>query len=139
MKKNFTPVLVVAAALTDGRGRWLMHRRPDHKDHGGLWEFPGGKVEEDETPKAALAREIAEETTLVVTEDDFLEVGFASCGPDGQSPAIVIILYTASRWDGEVSSPEGGLLQWFDKSGIERLDMPPLDRILASQLLVRHG
>ncbi|HAW37242.1 MAG TPA: DNA mismatch repair protein MutT, partial [Erythrobacter sp.] len=35
---------VVALALRDGKGRWLMHRRPADKHHGGLWEFPGGKV-----------------------------------------------------------------------------------------------
>lgn len=139
MKKNLTPVLVVAAALTDGQGRWLMHRRPDHKNHGGLWEFPGGKVEANETPKSALVREIAEETTLVLTEADMMEAGFASSGLEGDSPAIVIILYTASRWGGEVASPEGGVLQWFDRAGIQRLDLPPLDRILVDQLFARHG
>ena len=55
---------VVALALRDGKGRWLMHRRPADKHHGGLWEFPGGKVETGETPRNALVREIEEELGL---------------------------------------------------------------------------
>jgi 8-oxo-dGTP diphosphatase len=46
--------LVVAAALIDADGRVLLARRPAHKELGGLWEFPGGKVHEGETPEAAL-------------------------------------------------------------------------------------
>ena len=57
---------VVALALRDGKGRWLMHRRPADKHHGGLWEFPGGKVETGETPRNALVREIEEELGLVI-------------------------------------------------------------------------
>ena len=47
LEKIPTWICVVALALHDDRGRWLMHRRPLHKHHGGLWEFPGGKVEPD--------------------------------------------------------------------------------------------
>ncbi|MGN6498085.1 MAG: NUDIX domain-containing protein [Tsuneonella sp.] len=51
-------MLVVAAAIDGGAGKWLMQRRPPHKQHGGLWEFPGGKVESGEAPRAALVREL---------------------------------------------------------------------------------
>ncbi|MEL7189935.1 MAG: NUDIX domain-containing protein, partial [Pseudomonadota bacterium] len=47
-------MLVVAGALSRKDGCWLMHRRPAHKHHGGLWEFPGGKVEATEIPSEAL-------------------------------------------------------------------------------------
>jgi len=54
------PVLLVAAvALFDGGGRVLLAQRPKGKSLEGLWEFPGGKVENGETPEAALVREIA--------------------------------------------------------------------------------
>ena len=43
-----------------------MHRRPEDKAHGGLWEFPGGKIEAGEGARAALVREIAEECGLEV-------------------------------------------------------------------------
>ena len=52
---------VVAVALTDAQGRVLIAQRPFDKEHGGLWEFPGGKIEPGESPEAALVRELREE------------------------------------------------------------------------------
>lgn len=52
---------VVCGVIGDGRGRVLACRRARHRHLGGLWEFPGGKVEPGEEPRAALARELAEE------------------------------------------------------------------------------
>ena len=51
-------LVVVAAALVDPDGRVLIAQRPEHKNMGGLWEFPGGKLEAGETPEAALVREL---------------------------------------------------------------------------------
>ncbi|MEY4005494.1 MAG: hypothetical protein RLZZ221_1590, partial [Verrucomicrobiota bacterium] len=61
------PVPVVAAVLTDDRGRFLLAQRPAHKKLGLNWEFPGGKVEPGETPEAALARELREELGIKIT------------------------------------------------------------------------
>lgn len=58
------PIHVVCAVLRDDSGRHLATRRPPGKALGGLWEFPGGKVEPGEDPAAALRREIAEELGL---------------------------------------------------------------------------
>ena len=52
---------VVAVALLDQEGRCLLAQRPHGKDHGGLWEFPGGKIEARESPEQALLRELREE------------------------------------------------------------------------------
>jgi 8-oxo-dGTP diphosphatase len=54
-------LLVVAAALIDADGRVLLARRPPGKSMAGLWEFPGGKIANGETPEAALVRELKEE------------------------------------------------------------------------------
>jgi 8-oxo-dGTP diphosphatase len=56
----------VTAAIIRQEGRILLVQRPDHAPMGGLWEFPGGKVEPGETPEAALARELAEELGITV-------------------------------------------------------------------------
>ena len=56
----------VVAALIERRGRILIGRRRDDQDHAGKWEFPGGKVEEDETPRQALSRELREELGIQV-------------------------------------------------------------------------
>ena len=49
---------ITACALIDRDGRVLLITRPEGKEMAGLWEFPGGKIEADETPEAALIREL---------------------------------------------------------------------------------
>ena len=135
MENNPTWLCVVALALRDEKGRWLMHRRPDHKHHGGLWEFPGGKVESSETPAKALVREIGEELGIAIRAGDLQPAAFAQeARASGRAP-IVILLYTCTRWEGEVAALEGGEVAWFAQDAIAALDKPPLDIELAARLL----
>lgn len=60
-------VEVVAAVIRDRDGRLLIGQRPAHKRHGGLWEFPGGKVDPGESLAGAVARELEEELALTAT------------------------------------------------------------------------
>ena len=85
-------MLVVAAALTDADGRVLMARRPAGKQHAGLWEFPGGKVESGETPKTALVRELREELGVGVDPDALTRVSFSES--PGLSSMVMMRLRT---------------------------------------------
>lgn len=60
------PLRVVAALLVNGEGRLLAGKRPAHKRQGGLWELPGGKVDDGESDAEALARELSEELAIEV-------------------------------------------------------------------------
>ena len=134
MQKIPTWLAVVALALSDGQGRWLMHRRPRGKQHAGLWEFPGGKVENGENPSQALCREIEEELGYRLESDALQPAGFAQEPASNRGVRIVILLYT-SVWDGSaLSAQEGGDVGWFRREEIERLDKPPLDVALARGL-----
>jgi 8-oxo-dGTP diphosphatase len=134
LEKIPTWLCVVALALSDGEGRWLMHRRPANKAHGGLWEFPGGKVEAGEVPVIALAREIREELGLALDPAELVPAGLAQAPLDEAFPQIVILLYTA-RWDGApVAALEGGAIGWFSPREVVALDKPPLDIALARGL-----
>ena len=131
MKEKPTAMLVVAGALASGDGRWLMHRRPPAKHHGGLWEFPGGKVEAGEMPKDALVRELREELGIDIDERSIAPAAFAeTIGP----PAIVILLYTVSVWRGRPRACEGGRIDWFVPAQIVGLSKPPLDCDLVRRL-----
>ena len=125
---------MVAAALTDRDGLWLMHRRPEGKHHAGLWEFPGGKVEAAETREHALVREIHEELGITMSVADLEPAGFAQEPASIGRPQIVILLYTCPRWEGEPHALEGGSIGWFTPLEIAALAKPPLDQRLAAQL-----
>lgn len=132
-----TVLIVVAAALIDVNGRVLMHRRRQESVHGGLWEFPGGKLESGEGPLEALQREIAEELGVALDIGGAAPVGFAA--DDAASTAhggrrIVILLYTCRAWRGEVQCLEGEEIGWYPPGEIAALAMPPLDYLLADQL-----
>ena len=71
-------VLVAAVALIDADGRVLLSKRPLGKQLGGLWEFPGGKVEQGERPETALIRELKEELGIDVAESCLAPLTFAS-------------------------------------------------------------
>jgi len=64
---------VVCGVIADGQGRYLACLRPQGKHLGGLWEFPGGKVDPGESPEAALGRELREELAIEVAVGNPLE------------------------------------------------------------------
>jgi 8-oxo-dGTP diphosphatase len=129
------PLLVVAGALCRD-GRWLMQRRPLHKAHGGLWEFPGGKVEAGEAPAAALARELAEELGIAITPEDCVPLSFATAPRDG-GRTLLMLLYRVTRWIGEPRALEADALLWDTPAGLARLPMPPVDVPLVGELAQR--
>lgn len=131
MEKIPTTVLVVAAALIDCSGLVLMQRRKVSAEHGGLWEFPGGKVEAHETPAESLCREIWEELGVKLDENNLSPVTFAA------SPKLpyVILLYTCREWQGAPVCLDGEEMAWFQPEAVLGLDMPPLDVPLAHALL----
>jgi len=134
VQNNPTWLPVVAAAIFNEDGHFLMYRRPEGKHHGGLWEFPGGKVEADETPAFALVREIREELGLALKVEALEPVAFADGTGEGGHPPIVILLYKAMGWSGEPFAHEGGAWGWFTPEEAGRLPKPPLDVLLLASL-----
>ena len=134
MTRNPTVMQVVAAAIGDGEGRWLMQKRPPGKRHGGLWEFPGGKVESGETLLDALFREVNEELTITLVGCDDRAAGTAQVEAGEGEPAIVITLYKVREWHGSPRPEPGAEIGWFSAEGMAGLALPPLDRLLVAQL-----
>ena len=132
------PIWVVAGALKGSGDRWLMHRRSLEKHHGGLWEFPGGKVESAEIPVKALIRELDEELGITVLAGDCEPVGFAEDRAFDAPNPVVILLYKIARWNGEPRALEGEGIGWFSPAQVDSLAKPPLDRVLAQQLFAKE-
>lgn len=125
-------LLVAACALVDGDGRVLIAQRPAGKSLAGLWEFPGGKVEEGETPEGALIRELAEELGITVKADCLAPFVFASHGYEDFH--LLMPLYLCRRWDGFAQAREHAALRWVRPAELDRWPMPPADAPLVAYL-----
>lgn len=130
MQGNPTVIAVVAAALVSADGLVLMHRRRLGSQYGGLWEFPGGKVESGESNHLALVREISEELGVALDAAAIADVAQAGDAESG----IVIDLYIARAWIGEPRCLDGEEIAWFRPEELTGLAMPPLDVPLAEAL-----
>jgi 8-oxo-dGTP diphosphatase len=128
-------LLVAAAALIDKDGRVLVAQRPEGKAMAGLWEFPGGKVKEGETPEFALCREIEEELGIEVRECCFTPIAFASHTYDDFH--LLMPLYVCRMWTGIVTPREGQAVKWMKINELYGLSMPAADVPLISQLMER--
>jgi 8-oxo-dGTP diphosphatase len=134
---NALPVtLVVAAALIDPDGRVLIAQRPPGKAMAGLWEFPGGKIEPNETPETALIRELREELGITVKPACLAPFTFAS-----HSYArfhLLMPLYLCRRWEGTPRAREHSAIKWIRPCDLmanrEAFPMPEADLPLLPML-----
>jgi 8-oxo-dGTP diphosphatase len=125
-------VLVAACALADADGRVLIAQRPPEKAMAGLWEFPGGKVEEQERPEDALIRELREELGITVKEACLAPLTFASHSyPDFH---LLMPLYLCRRWEGTPTPLEHAALKWVRPRDLSNYAMPPADLPLIPML-----
>ena len=99
---------------------------------GGLWEFPGGKVEENETPEEAIIRELAEELGIDVTQSCLAPLTFAS--HDYDQFHLLMPLFICRQWNGEVEAKEGQELTWVRANRLSGYEMPLADEPLKATL-----
>ncbi len=127
------PILLVSAvALIDADDRVLLARRPEGKSMAGLWEFPGGKVQDGETPEAALIRELEEELGIDTYESCLAPIGFASHAYDDFH--LLMPLFVCRVWEGTPTPREGQELNWVRPNALRDYPMPPADVPLVAQL-----
>ena len=128
-------VLVVAAALVDDAGRVLIAQRPAHKALGGLWEFPGGKVEPGESPEAALIRELKEELDVSALPEALEPFDFASHAYEDFD--LLMPLYLLRRFEGEPRAVEAQAIAWAHAAELRNYRMPPADLPLVERMIAR--
>lgn len=118
-------LLVVACALIDADGRVLLAQRPEGKTLAGLWEFPGGKVEPDETPEETLVRELREELGIETKIPCLAPLTFASHSYDDFH--LLMPLYICRRYEGIARGLEGQTVKWVRAKDLRNYPMPPAD------------
>ncbi|MBT3627721.1 MAG: (deoxy)nucleoside triphosphate pyrophosphohydrolase [Rhodospirillaceae bacterium] len=127
------PILLVAAvALIDVDGRVLIAERPKGKHLEGLWEFPGGKLADGETPEAALIRELDEELGVDIEESCLAPISFASHAYEDFH--LLMPLYVCRIWNGTPQPREGQKLKWVKPARLRDYPMPPADAPLVATL-----
>ena len=112
---------VAVAVIIDNNQRILITKRSSHASHGGMWEFPGGKLEGDETPLAALIREVREEVGLEVLQGDFLgEVHHAY-----PKHSVALFVYCVKLFQGKAVAREMQMdLRWVALASLKDLEFP---------------
>lgn len=122
------PVPVVAAVL-ERNGSYLLALRPLHKRHGGLWEFPGGKVAPGESDARALARELAEELGVEVSS---VGPSLFSSRDDGGS---FVIRFRPAEILGEPEAREHLEVRWVGAADLSDLPLAPADALFVREVL----
>ncbi len=124
---------VAAGILHDDGGRVLITERLCDGPFDGLWEFPGGKIGGDESPGAALKRELAEELGIEVTDlRPFMELHHEY--PDR---VVDLEFFLVSGWNGEPAGLEGQGLRWVSIDELDEAELLPADAPVVEALL-RH-
>ncbi|MDX1568956.1 MAG: 8-oxo-dGTP diphosphatase MutT [Xanthomonadales bacterium] len=120
------PVLVAAGILRDAEDRILVQQRAPGTHQGGLWEFPGGKVEPGEAALDALTRELREELGVEVQHaEPMVRVNHRY-----PTQHVQLDVWTVVRYAGEVRPLEGQPLRWLEPVALADLPMPAADRPL---------
>lgn len=125
-------LLVSAIILVNARGKILLAQRPPGKTMAGLWEFPGGKVHDNESLEAALVREIKEELGIVLKPS---ALSFAlTIHHDYPDFHLEMPMFLARTWQGEISPLEGQELAWVNPEDLNDYPMPPADAPLIAKI-----
>ncbi|MFF7705737.1 Nudix family hydrolase [Pseudomonas sp. NPDC007930] len=111
---------VMAAVIRGQGGRILIARRAESQHQGGLWEFPGGKLEADEAPRAGLARELAEELGIRVEQARPL----ITIPHDYPDKHVLLDVWEVTAFSGEPHGAEGQPLAWVLPKELPNYDFP---------------
>ncbi|MFI4919537.1 MAG: 8-oxo-dGTP diphosphatase MutT [Legionellales bacterium] len=112
---------VAVAVILDDKNRILITQRPLHAPHGGFWEFPGGKLEQNESAEAALVREIREEVGLEIIQYQFL----GDIHHQYPNRAVNLFVFLVTEFSGIPCCLEGQLnMQWVKRQNLITADFP---------------
>lgn len=108
------PIAVVAAVIRNRNGQILLARRPDsHSVAGGLWEFPGGKIDAGESPEEALRREIREELGIEIKVQGLIDVVSHVYDISSLSKLHILLMgYLAEYVSGEIRLQDVAEVEW---------------------------
>lgn len=121
--------VAVGVVLRDGQV--FLTRRHQDAHQGGKWEFPGGKVENNETVAQALSRELNEEISIdVLACTPFMEITH-----DYGDKKVKLDIFLVEQFNGEPNSAEGNEQQWCNIKSLADLDFPAANGVIVEKLM----
>jgi 8-oxo-dGTP diphosphatase len=119
--------IVVAAAVIIEEGRVLLSRRKSGTHLAGAWEFPGGKVEAGEDPRAALVRELREELGIDAAAGEVVDVTFHRY--EEAQKAVLLLFFEANRTAGSPAprALDVAAFKWASRADLDPARFPPAD------------
>ncbi|MDO6524215.1 8-oxo-dGTP diphosphatase MutT [Motilimonas sp. 1_MG-2023] len=122
---------VAAGIIINPEQQVLISRRLDHQHQGGKWEFPGGKVEANETPEQALIRELQEEVNILVNSARL----FDSISFDYPDKQVLLDFMISTDFSGEAQGLEGQEVRWVAKADLSNYTFPDANQPIVDKLL----
>ena len=133
---------VITRACREGGCQYFLTKRLEQAHQGGKWEFPGGKVEKEETVAQALARELKEEVAidilscqpLIKIEHTYLGKGLDEEGNKKADKNVCLDVFIVDHFLGEPSAQEGQGQGWFSLAALQDLDFPEANKEIIAKL-----
>ncbi len=125
-------VRVAVAVIFNKKNQVLIAKRASHQHQGDKWEFPGGKVESNETPTEALKRELKEELGIDIQSTNHL----IDINHKYVDKAVHLAVFEVRDWQGESEGREGQPIRWVDKSALNQYKFPTANAGILSTLCV---
>lgn len=123
-------IRVAVGIVINAENQVLITRRSADQHQGNKWEFPGGKVEESETPQQALQRELKEEVGIDVQASAF----FTTIEHQYSNKKVTLDFYEVTDWLGEAKGLEGQPLLWVVKSELHNYEFPTANQAIVDML-----
>ena len=127
---NLKPISVAVGVLVDSEGRILITRRAKNAHQGGLWEFPGGKLEPGESVLEALRRELSEELGTKIAGSTPL----MTLAHDYQDKQVLLDIHLVREWQGEPRGLEGQPLAWVTAEALANYAFPAANDAIVARL-----
>ena len=122
---------VAVGVISNSKDEILIALRPKHSHCGGLWEFPGGKIEAGESTQQALSRELYEELGITIGNiQTFLNLTHQY--PDKQ---VELDIHLVPEFEGQPIGREGQLIRWVKRECLEDFDFPEANQAIVEKLL----
>jgi 8-oxo-dGTP diphosphatase len=125
-------VHVAVGVVKNFQGEILLSKRAKHLHQGGLWEFPGGKVEQDESVFDALVREFQEEVNITITQAE----PFMTIHHDYGDKQVLLDVWISTHFNGDARSNEDQLIAWVAPEKLSDYEFPKANQAIIEKLMV---